>query len=442
MYNVFFYTYLAFSGIAAILSISMWIDYFRRIDVFNREKITHLAIALFIGCFTPFLSIGIYRVIHYLGFNLNGNFYNDLIYTIFAIGANEELSKLLGVIIVFKILKKHIEEPIDYLIYAGVTALGFSVVENYKYFNNYGIQIISTRAFYSALVHIINTTIIVYGYFRLQLFSKGKQNTNTLVAILVSISSHGLFDFFLINNFLGPVTPFFSTIVYLIGINFWVQMLNNANNYSQNFSYEKIHFSSNIFYRLLFWYLTTLSITILYNMILFDSKRALNYFFSSLSEDGFLLFIVILRASRFKIYHNKYFDIKIELPFYFTKNDDEDFKLFYLFPIKIRGESSHEYKLTTYLNKKIDLFKLSKSKEPTIEVTLSDKLLLNDDVVVYKAVTNEDQFFLKPKTYGETETEDENPISGLYKLVDSFKNKAPENLSFKDLEFIDWVYIK
>lgn len=197
MYHVFFYTYLAFSAIAAVISISMWIDYFRKIDVFESEKIKHLVIALSIGCFTPFLSLGIYRVIHYTGFNLNGNFYNDLFYTIFAIGVNEELSKIVGVIIVFKILKKHIIEPIDYLVYAGVTALGFSVVENYKYFNNYGIQIISSRAFYSALVHIINTSIIVYGFYRLQLFNKGKQFTNTIVAFIASVSSHGLFDFFL-----------------------------------------------------------------------------------------------------------------------------------------------------------------------------------------------------------------------------------------------------
>lgn len=420
----------------------MWIDYFRKIDVFESEKIKHLIIALFVGCFTPFLSLGIYRLIHLTGFNLNGEFYNDLFYTVIAIGANEELSKILGVIIVFKLLKKHIAEPIDYLVYAGVTALGFSVVENYKYFNNYGIQIISSRAFYSALVHIINTTIIVYGFYRLQLFSKGNQITNTIVAFIVSASSHGLFDFFLINNFLGPVTPIFSTVVYLIGINFWVQMLNNANNYSQNFDYEKVHFSGTIFYRLLFWYMATLAFAIIYNMALFDSKHALNYFFESLRSDGLLLFIVILRASRFRIFHNKYFDVKIELPFYITRNKDEDFKLFYLIPIKIRGESSYEYKLTTYLHKKIELFKTVKEPQQPLEVNLSDKILLKDDIIVYKAKTDVEEFYLKPKTNGETETEENHPISGLYKLKSPKKLSDTDTLSFNDLLFVDWVYIK
>lgn len=443
MYNLFFYLYLAFSALAAVLSISMWIDYFRKIDVFEPEKIWHLLIALLIGCITPFISIGIYRIIDLTGFNMNGEFYNDLAYTILAIGVNEELSKIIGVIIVFRILRKYIDEPIDYLVYAGVTALGFSVIENFKYFTNYGIQIIATRAFYSALVHIINTSIIVYGFYRLKLFSKGNQLSNVFIAFIVSASSHGLFDFFLMNNFLGPVTPFFATLVYLIGINFWVQMLNNANNFSGNFSYQKIHFSSTIFFRLLFWYLSTLIFTIIYNMIVFTPERALSYFFNSISSDGLLLLIVLLRASRFKIFRNKYFTITIQLPFYVTKNGDEDFRLFYLIPLKIRGESTHQYKLTTYLHKIIELFPFEKKSENevAIKAELTDKILLNEDLVVYKAVgTGGQTYFLKPRTRGETETNDDYPITGLYTL-NTPKNEN-ETFGMNDLSFINWVYIK
>ena len=445
MYNLFFYLYLSFSACAAIISISMWLDYFRKIDVFEAEKLKHLIVALFVGCFTPFLSIFIYRLIDLTGFDLNGDIYNDLFYTIVAIGANEELSKILGVIIVFKILKNHINEPIDYLIYAGVTALGFSIVENFKYFNNYGIQIISTRAFYSALVHIINTTIIVYGFYRLKLFNKGQQLSNTIIAFIVSASSHGLFDFFLLNNFIGDITPLFATLVYLIGINFWVQMLNNANNYSTHFSYEKVHFSSNIFYRLLFWYLATLIITVIYNMIVFSPERALSYFLSSLGADGLLLLIVILRASRFRIFKNKYFDVKIELPFYITKNNDEDFKFLYLLPIKIRGESAFEYKLTTFLNKIIELHPLNTDntllKEP-LKVNLTEKVLLNDDVVVYKAEHNSTTYYLKPKTRGETETTDDHPISGLYTLKTAQNTNDATQINYSDLVFLEWIYVK
>ncbi len=445
MYNFFFYIYLAFSGLAAILSISMWLDYFRKIDVFEPEKITHLLVALVIGCGTPSISLSIYHLVDLTGLHMTGDVTNDLFYSIIIIGANEELSKIVGVIVAFRLLRNYIKEPIDYLVYAGLVALGFSIVENFKYFNEYGMQIITTRAFYSALIHIINTTLIVYGFYRLKLFNKGNQLTNTLIAFAVSAASHGLFDFFLMNEFLGPFTQVFSIFVYLIGINFWAQMLNNANNYSDNFDYAKITFSGTIFYRLLFWYLATLIFTLIYNMIVFSPERALSYFYHSVITDGLLLFIVILRASRFQIFRQKYFNIKPELPLYITKNNDEDFKFLWFIPIKIRGEGVFEYKLTTFLNKIIELYPLNAStsvlKEP-VKVSLVDKLLLKDDVIVYKATHNNETYFIKPKTNGETETEDDFPISGLFTLKTGKNYENPSEISYKDLFFLEWIYTK
>lgn len=423
----------------------MWLDYFRKIDVFEPEKIKHLLFALVIGCGTPFISIGIYRLVDLTGLEMTGDVANDLFYSIIIIGANEELSKIVGVLVAFRLLRHHIKEPIDYLVFAGLVALGFSIVENFKYFNEYGMQIITTRAFYSALVHIINTTIIVYGFYRLKLFNRGTQLTNTLIAFGVSAASHGLFDFFLMNDFLGPYTQVFSIFVYLIGINFWVQMLNNANNFSTHFDYAKIHFSGQIFYRLLFWYLATMIFTVIYNMIVFNPERALSYFYHSLLTDGLLLFIVILRASRFRIFRQKYFNINIELPFYYTLNNDEDFKFLWFIPIKIRGEGAFEYKLTTFLDKIIELYPLdpgsSVVKEP-VKVNLMEKLLLKEDVVVYKAIYNNAVYFIKPKTNGETETEDDFPISGLFTLKPDINFENPSEISYKDLHFLEWIYTK
>jgi RsiW-degrading membrane proteinase PrsW (M82 family) len=425
----------------------MWLDYYRKIDVFELEKVRHLLVALFIGCFTPFLSIGLYRLIDLTGFTMTTDFYNDLLYTIVAIGMNEELCKIVGVVVTFRVLRKHINEPIDYLIYAGVVALGFSVVENFKYFNNYGIQIITTRAFYSALVHMINTTIIVYGFYRFQLFGKGRHLVNILVAFLVSSASHGLFDLFLMDEFFGDVTPIFSILVYLVGINFWVQMLNNANNFSHHFSYEKIHFSANIFYRLLFWYLATLIFTLIYNMIVFTPTRSLSYFFSSIRTDGILFLIVIIRVSRFKIFKQKYFPVRIELPFYITRNDDEDFRLLYFLPIKIRGENSFEYKLTTFLNKNIRLFPLTPKKtfiKSPREAVITDKVLLHDEVVVYrvKLAESDKVFFLKPKTRGITEIREEFIIAGLMSCDQTVTKENYQDVRYDQLKPLEWIYIK
>ena len=314
----------------------------------------------------------------------------------------------------------------------------------------YGIKIITPRTFYSSLEHIINTTIIVYGFYRYKLFKKGNHFINIFVSSSVAVASHGLFDFFLMDTFLGYFTAFFSIIIYLIGINFWIQMLNNANNYSDFFDYTKINYSNRIFYRLLFWYSITILITFLNNLFVSNIKDSILHFLFALASDGFLFLVVMLRASRFKIYRKKYFEVRIELPFYFTKNNDEDFFIPLLnIPIKIRGENQMEHIPTKFLNKKIVLTPLSLNKRflmKSVDAKITDKFLLFDDVVVYSVIIddlsyqNENSFLLKPKTRGLTEIDEKYPIEGLYRI-----NKNVTDLSktdVKSLQLLEWVCVK
>jgi RsiW-degrading membrane proteinase PrsW (M82 family) len=438
------------TAFAALVSATMWIDYFRRIDVFEREKIGPLVIALIIGCFTPSIALYIYSLFNKIGFHENGNFTNDLIYSIIGVGVNEELSKIIGVAIVLTIFKKRINEPIDILIYAGVTAIGFSMVENFKYFSLYGIKIITPRTFYSSLEHIINTTLIVYGFYRFKLFKKGNRFLNILLTFLFAISSHGLFDFFLMDSSLGYLTAFLSIIIYLVGINFWVQMLNNANNYSIFFDYNKINYTNKIFYRLVFWYSITVLITFVNNLIVSDLSRSITNFAFGLFSDGFLFLVVMLRASRFKIYKLKYFDLKIQLPFYFTKNHDEDFVIPLIgLPIKIRGENYREHIPTKYINKSIVVCPVNENKtfiKKPVNATITDKYLLFDDVIVYLVVINEEgsdkngTYLLKPKTRGLTEIDGGFPIEGLYKVNTDVVDLSTVDL--KSLKLLEWVSLK
>jgi RsiW-degrading membrane proteinase PrsW (M82 family) len=441
---------LFFMAFAALVSATMWIDYFRRIDVFEREKIWSLITALVIGCFTPSICLFFYGLIHKMGFSETGEFVNDLIYAILAVGLNEEFSKIIGVIIVLTIFKKKIDEPIDILIYAGITAIGFAMVENFKYFSLYGIKIITPRTFYSSLEHVINTTLIVYGFYRQSLFKKGIPILNVLVFSSLAVASHGLFDFFLMDTSLGYLTAFFSIIIYLIGINFWVQMLNNANNYSTFFDYDKIHYTDKIFLRLLFWYSLTIVITFVNNLIVSDIKTSFSHFFFGLLSDGFLFWVVMLRASRFKIYKLKYFNLKIEFPFYITKNNDEDFKVPFLnIPIKVRGENYREHIPTKYIDKNIVVCPVNDKKSYLnipVNATITNKYLLFDDVVVYSVAFNNigqgsnNLYLLKPKTRGITEVDGLYPIEALYKVNNEVVDLS--KVDFKSLKRLEWVYIK
>lgn len=446
------FLYLFFLAVAAIVSVALWLDYFRQIDVFEKENILPLLLALLVGGCTPYLSLYIYGLLENYGFVENEEFVNDALFSILAVGLNEELCKLAGILAVFLLLKKQINEPIDYLIYAGITALGFSLVENYNYFYNHGIRIITSRAFYSDLEHIINSSIIVYGLYRKKIFNKGKFFLNAFTGLSLAVLSHGLFDFFLSKNFLGVFTPFLSLIIYLVGINFWIQMLNNANNYSSFFDYHKIHFTPRLVYRLFLWYLLTVLIGFANNFIVAGLSFSVINFFQGLASDGFLFWVVILRVSRFKIFKMKYFKVVPALPFYITKNGDEDFRIPFLdIGIKIRGENFQEHLLTKYLNRNVELHPVNERKtfiEKTVNAIITDKYLLFDDVIVYRVIIEgkggerDRLFMLKPKMRGIREIGYRYPIEGLYSI------EAPEGpgqvsqITYKNLKFVEWVYLK
>ena len=443
--------YMMFLAAAALVSVGMWLDYFRRIDVFEKEKVLPLIVALLIGGITPYLCLYNYELLAKAGFTEKGQWLNDLLFAILGVGLNEEICKLAGVLVVFRLLRRQINEPIDYLIYAGVTALGFAMVENYYYFARHGIRIITSRTFYSALEHIINTSIIVYGFNRSRIFKRGNPVVNSLVALALAVGSHGLFDFFLTENVVGTLAVVFSLIIYLIGINFWIQMLNNANNYSNFFDYDKILFSPRLVYRLLAWYGLTLLIAFVNNAIAIDLQFSVITLLYGLISDGFLFFIVILRVSRFKILRQKYLRVGIGFPFYITKNEDADFRIPFLnLPVRIRGENSREHLLTRYLNRRVKLMPAHPGTPPlsgVIYATITNKILLNHDVVIYEVTAEnggldkQSRYFLKPFPGGIRNQHHPYPLEALYREKARKENGA-EVVSLEELEFTAWVYLQ
>lgn len=436
-----------FAGVAAVISAAMWIDYFRRIDVFEPEKVGPLLISLFIGGCTPFLSLEIYRWIASAGFIENGEFWNDLFFSVFCIGLNEEFSKLLGVLLVLILFRKSINEPIDYLIYAGVTALGFSLFENYRYFINHGVHIITSRTFYSALEHIINTSIIVYGIYRYQLFGKGNPIINAIVAVTLAVASHGLFDFFLTIPNYAVFTALLSLVIYLIGINFWVQMLNNANNFSSYFDYNKIPASSRIVFRLLIWYLLTLIFAFTGNLFTVGFSLSIVALLVSLASDGLLFLIVIVRVSRFQILRGAYLPVLPQLPVYLTKNRDQDVRIpFFKLNIRVRGENFREHLITRAIQRLVRLMpaKNHKNSEGEYVVKITRKIFLADDIAVYQIdlqLQNEEGnnlYFLRPKSAPLSLVGSEDLMVGLYHLKLRENYLDPESINSSHLVFLGW----
>ena len=67
-----------------------------------------------------------------LGFKKSGEVVNDLFYCVFGIGLIEETVKIIPFLLMLK-FSRQINESIDYVIYASVSALGFAFMENLIY---------------------------------------------------------------------------------------------------------------------------------------------------------------------------------------------------------------------------------------------------------------------------------------------------------------------
>ncbi|MEO6304848.1 MAG: hypothetical protein ABIP51_16930, partial [Bacteroidia bacterium] len=165
---------------------------------------------------------------------------------------------------------------------------------------------------------------------------------------------------------------------------------------------------------------------------------------------GLLFWVVMLRASRFKIYKHKYFDLKIQFPFYITKNGDEDFRLPGInLPIKVRGENYMEHIPTKYIDKHITVCPVNIKKsylKKVVNGTITNKYLLFDDVVVYSIVfdkmeiDNSNLFLIKPKTRGKTEIDEHFPIEGLYLVNNEVTDLS--KIDINSVRLLEWVYLK
>jgi hypothetical protein len=198
------------------------------------------------------------------------------------------------------------------------------------------------------------------------------------------------------------------------------------------------------------WYFIILSFEFIYGSIYFDQKTAINQVLASVLREGFILFIVALRASRLKINKRKYFPIKIQMPIHYTKNDDEDFRLLGI-PLKIRGENEKEFQFIKYMGKDIFIYDDNTNESSSNQgkrARLLKKYFLKNDVVTYLIeVYNEnkpsDIYLLKPKTRSITYINNKYPIASLmhYDNPTVFQ-KEHETLSYKELKHIKYVYIK
>lgn len=403
-----------------------WFDYLLQADLFHRENLRNILIVFHVCLLTPILIFPMHKfIIQPLGISQTGNLLLDFLYDVFVIGLPEEALKIIPVYIFMKRWKKIVNEPSDILLYAAVSALAFSFLENTLYAWRYGYLIITHRGIIAAPLHVFFSTIAAYGIMRYE-YRFGKI-TELIGYFWMAVLFHGFYDFILISDI--PYGIIISTIIFLCITSLFAGMLNNALNQSPYFTETKVIPSGRMTRRLFIWY-SMFYLLYLLGLFIINSEKQLftlsNLLLISFTKHAFLLLIIIMRIGRFVLKRGIWEKLKLELPFYITS----DLK------IVIKGEGMDETWINQFLYKSVVIHPASK-KQMTFSALVKDKFYFhNYNFPTYLLETNSKHtsLYLMPKINRITKFSKQNPVFGL------FKNKS-EQIPSKpaDLQFIEWV---
>jgi len=428
-------------GAIAILIAWTWVDYFRLIDIYEKEKFKYFVATFIMGWLSVIIVLVINEVISYYGtFEMNGDFFNDFLYCTFGIGAIEEFSKMLPFLIMFLFLKKEFNEPVDYLIFISISALGFSAAENLLYFRNYGPSIISSRAILSTVSHMFDTSLIAYGII-LYIYKKKSFLVIPGFFLLASLS-HGIYDFLLMHEGVSSIGWGLMLIYFLLTINLYAIILNNALNNSRFFTYKKVIRAKKVSSHLYLYYTLIFVIQIFLMKTVFETNMTWTEIIILFVFIATIISITITRLSRFTLIKGRWEKLKLEMPFtlfgskkYITVNPS--------IKINIRGDSNNEIYLNQLINEDLYLSPVSFSKDYLKSNVLSHierKIFLKNKLSFFVVKINGSRILIRPKIVGIKLVNNKYPIVAIFEVND-LSDIENNKLKPDDLKFMDWAYV-
>lgn len=436
----------------------IWIEYFRRIDVFEHEKKWLLVAVFFMGMFSPyFVNLVHFLLLDRIDFKLNGEYLNDFIYCFAGIALVEEIAKFLPFLIVLIFFKKHLHETVDYLVYAAIAAIGFACHENVLYFLKHGFDVIAIRSVTAFPAHIFDSVIFVYGLMVYRFHANRKDKLMVMSFMMFSILSHAIYDYCLVSSI--PFGYMIMLTYYMILISVFVTMFGNALNNSEHFDHRKFIDSKKITEFMLYSYFVLLfliSVAFLSAAKNVNSSTTVAYFASLLWKDLFIILVLIFRISRFKIIPGRWNKIRFELPFtlkfreIFTGPPTTQSLRAYVTPnfvkIQIKGENYSETYLNYFFDRNIVVQPISSRNsflKKRYKGVLDLKLFLKKDEVFYVLMIfselGTEYFYVKAKSQGRQRF-GSNPIVALLKGPPLAE--INEHHEIEDFKFLEWVVLK
>jgi len=185
----FIYLSIWISALIGVILIA-WI---RSFDIYEKEAFIAMLWAFIAGGITSvMIALGAYEFLR--AFGLNYEVISNALGSLLVIGPVEEFAKLIGLVVVYSLIRKQFNELTDGIIYMSCVALGFSIIENYFYANagENSQYLLVYRAFISTPAHISFSVIIGYAWYRYK--KENKPFSTVIVALLIASLLHGIFD--------------------------------------------------------------------------------------------------------------------------------------------------------------------------------------------------------------------------------------------------------
>lgn len=359
----------------------IWVDYFRLIDVFEKENLGRVMLTFFMGAASVFLVFGLHALWQQpFGLQMDGTFTGDLLYCTFSIGLVEESAKAVPVLIALLLFRRHINEPVDYISTFSVAALGFAAAENVLYFSDYGPNLISSRAVLSNVGHMMFASLTAYGAVLIR-FRKARPGWLILPAFLLLASFfHGVYDMGLLHANAGWLGTVITIVFFMLGVSVFATILNNALNISPFFTYKHVIHTSAVAVRLLIYYAILFTLQCLIMGIYGDFRQVFRLVLSHSYTILPIVLITVLRLSRLKLIKDRWTWLKPELPFGITFSPR--------FSVSVKGDPYSEFHVNKYLESYVFLCP-AKKDSPYLhkcrKAYIFRKLYLNGDVAHYVA---------------------------------------------------------
>lgn len=181
---------------SAFLIAVMWLVLLKRLDAFEPEPTWALLVVFGMGCLAvQLLILPLHQFMR--GIDPRSSTVQDIYYAVFHVGVVEEIIKLVPVVL-FAMISRQINEPVDFLIYGSASALGFATIENAGYFDTYAYSdVMMTRFTLCVVGHITWTSIVCYTWARARHIHRHSIPVSlvaTGLALAVAIVWHGLYD--------------------------------------------------------------------------------------------------------------------------------------------------------------------------------------------------------------------------------------------------------